>query len=72
MTDNTITIDRADLTNLAHYFYLWKDAYASGNHEGTSVFGIWLRDIQDRTGAEVIDRDDLVRSIDRAHERLIR
>jgi len=70
MDDTHITIKKSDLANLAFYFHLWRDAYASGNHEGTSVYGDWVRSMQDRLGVEVVDRADLTRSIDRAHELL--
>jgi hypothetical protein len=68
MSDTHITISKDDLVDLAHYFFLWKDAHCSGNHIGVSIFGDWLLRLQDRTGTEVAERDFLVRSIDRANE----
>jgi len=68
MNDTHITISKADLADLASFYYWWLDARCTGNHIGVSVYGGWLRDLQDRIGAEVVDRDDLVRSLDRARE----
>ena len=53
MTD-TITLSRADLTDLAHTYYLYRDALERRNYAGISIYGDWLQSMQRRMGVELI------------------
>lgn len=68
MNDTQVTLQKSDVAELANQYFWWKEAFYDQNHIGVSVYGGWLLSMQDRLGVEIVDRDDLVRSIERARE----
>ena len=68
MTNNTITKDNA--IDLAHTYWLYRDAQGKGDDIGVTIYGDWLLSKQDRMGVEMIDPLAIKMAIVSADQRL--
>lgn len=67
MNDNVITKDNA--IDLAHTYWLYRDALDKSDDIGVTIYGDWLLSKQHRMGVEMIDPLAIKRAIASAETR---